>query len=60
MAAPVLTGLTKTNLSEQAPASLRTANTSGQLAPGTQMVETERGGLTGQRGVHRIGPFVSP
>ena len=41
MAAPVLTGLTKTNLREQALASLRTAITSGQIAPGTQMVETE-------------------
>jgi DNA-binding GntR family transcriptional regulator len=41
MAAPVLTGLTKTNLREQALASLRMAITSGQLAPETQMVETE-------------------
>ena len=41
MAAPVLTGLTKTNLREQALASLRTAITSGQITPGTQMVETE-------------------
>jgi DNA-binding GntR family transcriptional regulator len=41
MAAPVLTGLTKTNLREQALASLRMAITSGQLAPQTQMVETE-------------------
>jgi DNA-binding GntR family transcriptional regulator len=39
--APVLNGLTKTNLREQALASLRTAITSGQLAPQTQMVETE-------------------
>jgi DNA-binding GntR family transcriptional regulator len=39
--AHVLNGLTKTNLREQALASLRTAITSGQLAPQTQMVETE-------------------
>ena len=39
--ARVLNGLTKTNLREQALASLRTAITSGQLAPETQMVETE-------------------
>ena len=39
--APVLNGLKKTNLREQALASLRTAITSGQLAPRTQMVETE-------------------
>ena len=39
--ARVLDGLTKTNLREQALASLRTAITSGQLAPETQMVETE-------------------
>jgi len=39
--AGVLNGLTKTNLREQALASLRTAITSGQLAPQTQMVETE-------------------
>ena len=39
--APVLNGLTKTTLREQALASLRTAITSGQLAPQTQMVETE-------------------
>jgi DNA-binding GntR family transcriptional regulator len=41
MAAQALTGLTKTNLREQALASLRTAITSGQLTPETQMVETE-------------------
>jgi DNA-binding GntR family transcriptional regulator len=41
MAVSVLTGLTKTNLREQALASLRMAITSGQLAPETQMVETE-------------------
>src|SRR6478672_10876026 len=39
--APVLNGLTKTNLREQALASLRTAITSGQIPPQTQMVETE-------------------
>jgi DNA-binding transcriptional regulator YhcF (GntR family) len=39
--AGVLNGLTKTNLREQALASLRTAITSGRLAPQTQMVETE-------------------
>jgi DNA-binding GntR family transcriptional regulator len=38
---PVLNGLTKTNLREQALASLRTAITSGQIPPQTQMVETE-------------------
>ena len=38
---PVLNSLIKTNLREQALASLRTAITSGQLAPQTQMVETE-------------------
>lgn len=36
-----LVGLTKTNLREQALASLRMAITSGQLAPQTPMVETE-------------------
>ena len=36
-----LVGLTKTNLREQALASLRTAITSGQLPPQTPMVETE-------------------
>lgn len=36
-----LTGLTKTNLREQALASLRTAITSGQIPPESQMVETE-------------------
>jgi DNA-binding GntR family transcriptional regulator len=36
-----LVGLTKTNLREQALASLRTAITSGQLPPQTAMVETE-------------------
>jgi DNA-binding GntR family transcriptional regulator len=36
-----LVGLTKTNLREQALASLRTAITSGQLPPRTPMVETE-------------------
>ena len=41
MAAPALAGLTKTNLREQALASLRSAITSGQLAPQTPMVETE-------------------
>ena len=39
--APGLVGLTKINLREQALASLRTAITSGQLAPQTPMVETE-------------------
>jgi DNA-binding GntR family transcriptional regulator len=39
--APGLVGLTKTNLREQALASLRTAITSGQLPPKTPMVETE-------------------
>lgn len=39
--AAALAGLTKTNLREQALASLRTAITSGQLAPQTPMVETE-------------------
>src|SRR6185436_14128407 len=38
---PVLNGLTKTNLREQALASLRTAITSGQIPPQTQMVETD-------------------
>ena len=38
---PVLNGLTKTNLREQALASLRTAITSGQIPPKTQMVETD-------------------
>ena len=38
---PGLVGLTKTNLREQALASLRTAITSGQLPPQTPMVETE-------------------
>jgi DNA-binding GntR family transcriptional regulator len=41
MAVPSLVGLTKTNLREQALASLRTAITSGQLPPQTPMVETE-------------------
>jgi DNA-binding GntR family transcriptional regulator len=40
-AGPGLVGLTKTNLREQAFASLRTAITSGQLPPQTPMVETE-------------------
>ena len=40
-AAASLVGLTKTNLREQAVASLRTAITSGQLPPQTPMVETE-------------------
>ena len=39
-----LVGLTKTNLREQALASLRMAITSGQLAPQTPMVETELSG----------------
>jgi DNA-binding GntR family transcriptional regulator len=39
--APGLVGLTKTNLREQALASLRTAITSGHLPPKTPMVETE-------------------
>ncbi|HEU4998612.1 MAG TPA: GntR family transcriptional regulator [Lapillicoccus sp.] len=41
MAVPNLVGLTRTNLREQALASLRTAITSGQLPPQTPMVETE-------------------
>jgi DNA-binding GntR family transcriptional regulator len=41
MAVTGLVGLTKTNLREQALASLRTAITSGQLPPQTPMVETE-------------------
>jgi DNA-binding GntR family transcriptional regulator len=45
-----LTGLTKTNLREQALASLRTAITSGQIPPETQMVETE---LSDQLGISR-------
>lgn len=45
-----LTGLTKTNLREQALASLRTAITSGQIQPETQMVETE---LSEQLGISR-------
>jgi DNA-binding GntR family transcriptional regulator len=45
-----LTGLTKTNLREQALASLRTAITSGQIPPQTQMVETE---LSDQLGISR-------
>ena len=40
-AAPGLIGLAKINLREQALASLRTAITSGQLAPESPMVETE-------------------
>ena len=48
--APALTGLTKTNLREQALASLRIAITSGQIAPETQMVETE---LSEQLGISR-------
>jgi DNA-binding GntR family transcriptional regulator len=48
--APSLTGLTKTNLREQALASLRIAITSGQIAPETQMVETE---LSEQLGISR-------
>jgi DNA-binding GntR family transcriptional regulator len=46
----VLNGLTKTNLREQALASLRTAITSGQIPPQTQMVETE---LSEQLGISR-------
>lgn len=49
-AAPALIGLTKTNLREQALASLRTAITSGQIPPETQMVETE---LSEQLGISR-------
>ncbi len=49
-AAPALAGLTKTNLREQALASLRTAITSGQIPPETQMVETE---LSDQLGISR-------
>ena len=45
-----LTGLTKTNLREQALVSLRTAITSGQIQPETQMVETE---LSDQLGISR-------
>ena len=45
-----LTGLTKTNLREQALASLRTAITSGQIPPETQMVETE---LSDRLGISR-------
>jgi DNA-binding GntR family transcriptional regulator len=45
-----LTGLTKTNLREQALVSLRTAITSGQIRPETQMVETE---LSDQLGISR-------
>ena len=45
-----LTGLTKTNLREQALGSLRTAITSGQIPPETQMVETE---LSEQLGISR-------
>lgn len=48
-AAP-LNGLTKTNLREQALASLRTAITTGQLPRGTQMVETD---LSEQLGISR-------
>ena len=47
---PVLNGLIRTNLREQALASLRTAITSGQLPPRTQMVETE---LSEQLGISR-------
>lgn len=50
ISAPSLTGLTKTNLREQALASLRTAITSGQITPGTQMVETD---LSEQLGISR-------
>jgi DNA-binding GntR family transcriptional regulator len=50
MTAPALTGLTKTNLREQALASLRTAITSGQIQPETQMVETD---LSDQLGISR-------
>jgi DNA-binding GntR family transcriptional regulator len=49
-AGPALVGLTKTNLREQALASLRTAITSGQIPPETQMVETE---LSEQLGISR-------
>ena len=49
-AAPALAGLTKTNLREQALGSLRTAITSGQIPPETQMVETE---LSDQLGISR-------
>ena len=49
-ATPVLDGLIRTNLREQALASLRTAITSGQLPPRTQMVETE---LSEQLGISR-------
>jgi DNA-binding GntR family transcriptional regulator len=48
--APSLSGLTKTNLREQALASLRIAITSGQIAPETQMVETD---LSEQLGISR-------
>lgn len=48
--ARALSGLTKTNLREQALASLRTAITSGQIPPETQMVETE---LSDQLGISR-------
>ncbi len=48
--APVLDGLTKTNLREQALRSLRTAITSGRITPQTQMVETE---LSEQLGISR-------
>ena len=48
--APVLDGLTKTNLREQALASLRTAITSGRLPARTQMVETD---LSEQLGISR-------
>ena len=47
---PVLNGLTKTNLREQALASLRIAITSGQIPPQTQMVETD---LSEQLGISR-------
>lgn len=50
MAVTGLVGLTKTNLREQALASLRTAITSGQLPPQTPMVETE---LSEQLGISR-------
>jgi DNA-binding GntR family transcriptional regulator len=45
-----LTGLTKTNLREQALVSLRTAITSGQIPPESQMVETE---LSDRLGISR-------
>ncbi|HET9871717.1 MAG TPA: GntR family transcriptional regulator, partial [Propionibacteriaceae bacterium] len=48
--APALNGLTKINLREQALASVRTAITTGQLPPGTQMVETD---LSEQLGISR-------